>query len=752
MESIYTITSKMGKVELRCLDEGSFRVRVTSGKAFSESLLSKYNILQEHPKTVNAALNDNVLSTDRFTVTIADDTVRITGEGHDLTFTLSGKGGDVYENAGFRLSTGLADSERLYGLGDENRDGIMKRGRIATLWQTDYIGYGPIPFLMSSAGWGILINCTYLHTYDLGATKSDLLSIDAEKGVIDFYIFLAKDMKGVLALYTDVAGKPVMLPKSAYGFTFVCNEEVGAKTMLEDCASFRRYGIPCDIIGLEPGWMETHYDFSVDKKWDQGRFYLPYWEPANYTGPFSFFYNLRKMGYKLSLWLCCDYDLLWEEEGEARRRVENAMYDRLIKDEHLHYSVSMDKFTKEGECWFEHLKKFVDNGAAAFKLDASNQCLEHPDRLWAGKYLDDEVHNVYCAIYAKQMKEGFQRYTGKRALIYTPCLYAGTQRYAASWAGDTGGGAGTLIATLNLALSGHANASCDLDPTDPYAIHYGFLMPWSQLLGWRNWHQPWLLGDEIEEMIRFYSRLRASLFPYIYSMAHISNRTGLPLARPLCLTYPDDVALDALKNEYMFGDALLVGAFDMHLTLPQGRWYDFFTDECYAGGKTIDYVLPQGKGGALFVKAGSILVKQEPMRHVDEAFPEAYEIHVYPGGDASFDLIEDDGITYDYEKGYFFSTKIETKESDDMILFTLFPREGRWGEKKSNEVYDIATMSENHLANIPEAPALTSFTVVIHGEYEVAGITATYTNGHTRFRITKEEHARGAVTLRAVKK
>ncbi|MBQ8908592.1 MAG: DUF5110 domain-containing protein [Clostridia bacterium] len=753
MKNVFLFEAQGRRVELRAIDEGIFRVRLSATGKFRESMLSRYGILQEQPKDIEARLEDGVLQTGRFSLALSGESLSVSGEGHSLAFTVSGRGGEALSEEGFRLSLGLTEKERLYGLGDENRDGIMKRGRVATLWQTDYIGYGPIPFLMSSAGWGILVNCTYLHTYDMGASEKNTLVIDAEKGALDFYIFLASDMKGVLQLYTDVSGKPVMLPKSAYGFTFVCNEQANAKMMLEDCAAFRRYGIPCDIVGLEPGWMETHYDFSVDKKWDAERFYLPYWEPANYTGIFSFCYNLRKMGYKLSLWLCCDYDLLYEEEGEVRRRTENSMEGRLIKDEHLHYSVSMDRITKQGEPWFEHLKKFVDNGAAAFKLDASQQCLEHPDRLWAGKYFDDEVHNVYCVIYAKQMKEGFQNYTGKRALIYTPCLYAGTQRYAASWAGDTGGGEGTLTSILNLALSGHANASCDLDPTDPKSIHYGFLMPWSQLLGWRNWHQPWLLGEELEEMIRSYSRLRSSLFPYIYSMAHLTNRTGIPLARPLCLAYPDAPALDALRNEYMLGDSLLVGAFDMHLTLPKGKWTDFFTGKEYEGERELDYLPPKGKGGALFVKEGSILVMQEPMSHVDAGFPEEYLVHIYPGADTAFTLVEDDGITYDYEDGKVFETKMEMTDScKEGFTFTLYTREGEWGEKKTEEAYDVNTMSENHIANVPDAPAVSGFTVMIHGDYIVEGAEATSENGTTVLRISKEAHEAGVLSFRAVKK
>lgn len=127
-------------------------------------------------------------------------------------------------------------------------------------------------------------------------------------------------MKDALDKYTRVSGRPVLLPKAAYGLTFVNNEEEGARDLLQNCLMFRREKIPCDIMGLEPGWMSKHYDFSVDKKWDDTRFYRPYWMPENYSGSGTFFYNLRQMGYKLSLWLCCDYDLLWQEENECRER------------------------------------------------------------------------------------------------------------------------------------------------------------------------------------------------------------------------------------------------------------------------------------------------------------------------------------------------------------------------------------------------------------------------------------------------
>ena len=104
--------------------------------------------------------------------------------------------------------------DSLYGLGDETRERLMKRGHKAILWQTNVSCYGPIPFLMSTNGWGILMNCTFAHSYDLGASDPSWLRIGSDKGILDFYLFLAKDMPGILQRYTDVSGKPVLLPKS----------------------------------------------------------------------------------------------------------------------------------------------------------------------------------------------------------------------------------------------------------------------------------------------------------------------------------------------------------------------------------------------------------------------------------------------------------------------------------------------------------------------------------------------------------
>ncbi len=742
-------------LQIRTLSEGIFRIRQSPSEKFSESLLERYHILHE-PEEDFEGITDETKSghiiAGEYSVLpdLEKRTLRFSGKEQELFLQLpvllSGE-------KGFHLEIDLDEDEALYGLGDVERERLNRRGGCFSVWQANVTTYGPIPYLMSSRGWGILINCTYRQQFDLGSSKPNRILIDAENGGLDFYVFLADNMQKTLELYTLISGRSVMLPRAAYGITSVCSEDYDAQDMLTACMQYRKFDIPCDIIGLEPEWMEKFYDFTVDKKWDPKRFYLPTWLPENTSSEATFFYNLRKMGYKLSLWLCCDYDLLWEEEhstlyeGYAKR---NSFDGAAIVDAHFEYDALMDKYTKQGEPWFEHLKKFVDNGAAAFKLDGANQVLEHPDRLWAGKYTDDEVHNVYPVIYAKQMKEGFENYTGRRAMIYTPSLYAGTQQYAATWAGDTGGGHGSLVSILNLALCGHSNASCDMDPTTPEGMHCGFLMPWTQYNGWRNWQLPWFMGEETENMWRRYAHLRSSLFPYIYSMAHKAAETGLPMARPMCLVYPGKKELADAKNIYMLGDSMLVGAFDMNICLPDGEWMDMFTGKIYGGGKSFAYEIPEGWGGALFAKSGSVWVTQKSKPYLDSPKPAEYTIHIYPGEDCGFTMYEDDGISYGYLKGEVAKTDMLLKHgNDNSFCFILKKRQGGYDLNK-NEEYNIIEMSENHPSNRQPLPDVSAFHVVIYLSekpnrvfLQEKEIDAIYQNGRLEFDISKEMHERG---------
>lgn len=661
------------KLDVKQINNGIFHI--TDSESTHQSLLSKYNILKDEVSDFDAALLFNEVST------YSDENkTDFSFDGNCLTLEFSEK------DKGYHLRIPVDESTRFFGLGDSSRESIERRGHKIDLWIKNVTGYGPTPFLMTSSGWGIFINSTYKISCDIDSEEKGYVDFDVKGGSADIYVFLAPSMKTIINLYTEITGKPVILPKSAYGFVFVCNEEENARQLVEDTAAFRKNKVPCDIMSLEPEWMTEHYDFTTKKSWSKERFYLPIWQPENYSGHHSFFFNLREMGMKLSLWLCCDYDILWEEEKSSLASKEYGFYDADVRDEHLGYDTMMDKFTVPGEPWFKHLEKFVDQGVFAFKMDGANQVLEHPDRLWAGTYKDDEVHNVYPVILAKQMKDGFEKKTGKRAMIFTPGVYAGTQKYAASWSGDTGGTQKTLVSVMNHAMSGHTNTTCDINLTDPHSIHYGSLISWSKGYAWCNWHYPWLLGDRLFDVIQYYNTLRSSLFPYIYSYAHEAAHSGMPIARPLPLVYENTSQFDNVDNMYMLGDYFLIGAFDMNMDLPEGKWTDYFTGEIYEG--KIEYLPPEGKGGALFVKSGSIIVTQPPMLYLDEKLPEQYNVALYPGEECSFDLIEDDGITYDYLNNAYCSTHMHMDKFDgNTLCFSVNKRQGQF--EKMPDITDL---------------------------------------------------------------
>lgn len=714
------------------IGKGGFRLSSDSGR---ESLLSRYGILKDALRRTYSEVA--TLSLDGNTATL--HTAR-----RDVTLTVA------EQERGFSVTVPLSAGERLFGLGDATRDAVMLRGLKVPVHVCNVASYGPQPLLLSSDGWAILVNCTYSQSFDIGHDDPDTLVIYASGGRVDLYLFVADTLGDLVEAVTDITGKPAMLPAFGYGLTIVNNEQVGARELLENIRLCREREIPCDIMGLEPSWMGG-YNFTVNKGWDKNLFYLPHWKPDNQSGSSTFFFPMREKGMRLSLWLCEEYDLFYEEErrvGEMIGMDKDPTIDDVFRqnaafvDDRLTSKSRADNITRRDEPWFEHLKKFVDNGAVCFKLDGSRQVMEHPDRLWAEKYTDDEGHNVYPVILARQMMEGFRDHTGgRRAMLYTAGAFTGTQQFAATWAGDTGGGPRPLVSVLNYAMCGHTNTSCDLEITDPEAMHYAFLLSWTQLLCWANWRYPWYLCHETEEMFRSYALLRSSLFPHIYAAAHRAAVTGYPVVRPLPLVYPETDRFDGVKNAYMLGDSLYVAAFDMNLDLPDGKWYDYFDDTRVYEGK-VTYERAPGRGGALLAKAGSVVVTMTPQQYILEREHE-YVLRVYPGGDGEAILYEDDQHTYGYLDGEFATTKVTLRDGGDTgYTLTVGKREGSFPGRPDNGHDHF----ENSIPRIDPLPPVRDMTVYLAGRVPASvaldgeAVALTRGDGHATFTVPAALH------------
>jgi alpha-glucosidase len=398
---------------------GVFCLRVRAAGEKPRHLLSRYGVV--------AAARDGAVLRGTGRVHFADGGIAISEEG---AFALSAGDGSellagtlpVPEGGGFSFSLILDKDDRLYGLGDLTRDRLEMRGLRDVSWVWNVKSYAPMPVFWSSRGWGVFVNTTWRTALDVDSGGDGLMKITCEGGAAEVYFFLAESPAEMLERITSITGRPCLLPKWAYGLTFVCNLKANAREVLDDALAMRREGIPCDALGLEPGWMSVDYDYSTKKTWHPERFYFSSWAPED-----TFIAALRRLGFKLSLWLCCDYDLAWEEERAVRESEELSLKvngsdghhpDDFEKDPHFgHGPCLMDKLTVRDEPWFEHLKAFVDAGARAFKLDGALQVNEHPDRLWGGRYLDAEMHNLYPTLLNKQMYEGFRRHCGLRPMV-----------------------------------------------------------------------------------------------------------------------------------------------------------------------------------------------------------------------------------------------------------------------------------------------------------------------------------------------
>jgi alpha-glucosidase (family GH31 glycosyl hydrolase) len=724
-----------GSVRVDVLGERLFRLRYSKTGQWTESALNRYGIFSRTLPAVSFQRTDASGAT-----TLSTKQARLTVVRKDGALTLlSAVGKSPVEQAapvyqalgGYDLRFSLAKDERLYGMGDVSRENIMRRGGTYEFWVRNVKSYIPIPVVLSSRGWGLLMNTTWRNTIDAGKVDPDRMVCTAPRSELDYYLFCGPDYRSLLDTYTSFTGRPALLPVWGYAFTYVCNENIDAFNMMNEALTFRREHMPCDVIGLEPGWMSKNYDMTTAKDWHAQRFPIPKWSPK---GPHTFLGALARKGFKLSLWLCCDYDLgVFEEQqlvgkkslqaGSRLAKVEGDA-DDFEKDEHLNKPTAKKrpaaKPVEGAEPWFEHLVKFVEQGVSAFKLDGAMQVIEHPTRKWGNGMTDEQMHNLYPVIYAKQMARGFETVAGRRAMVYSAGGYAGVQQFVASWAGDTGGGPKPLASMLNLGLSGHSNHSCDMDVFSLESLHFGFLQTWAQQNNWAYWRQPWLLEDEQIEAFRRYGQLRYRLLPYLYSTAAEAAATGYPVMRAMPLAYPDDPSWDTNRSQYMLGDNLLVSAFTKEVRLPAGQWTDYFTGKQFTGPATLPVTITPTQGGALLVRQGAIIPTWPACDHVERGWAPEVGLLVYPSAKSEFTLYEDDGQSLAYRTGQFARTRLSCETSGGTVRLTIGPREGRYAGMPATRDF-TATV---RLAGKPKTVTLDGQPVA-DMQWDVAQATAT---------------------------
>ncbi len=690
----YTVINVAGQYYLKfsILSENIVRVQISvNSEDFPETGLNKYGFISDSDLPFKEKLDmtrvdssEGInLQAGKFNILVSNKDVgkiffrdRRTNEIflHQDRFELTENGGQIFFKA--------SDNENWCGFGDQVRDRLFHRGYICDLHVRNVKSYIPVPFFMSTCDYGVLVNTTYRVIFDMCKSEGDTFGWWHKQKFIDYYVIRSEGFKSIIDDYTKLTGRPKLPPLWSFGLWYIARTQANDYEVVNDGLNFRREQIPCDVISLEPGWMDKYYDTSTDKKWSDERFPIPKWA---FTGPHNFIDALKRMGYKLGLWLCCEYDLSYEQErkigNEIRREHQSPEFHQGAElDTHFSWPRYADEITKPDQPWFEHLKKFVNQGADFFKLDGAYQVCDHPDRVWGNGMLDEEMHNLYPLLLSQQMWEGFAKHTSRRPVVFTVAGWVGFQSWCGTWTGDTGGKIDTLGGMLNTAMVGHSWCTNDMEVAEPEGIHMGYLLPWSQINSWCYFRMPWVQGTKLCNMHKYYANLRARLIYYFYSWAYYATQNGCPLIRPLVLEFEDDENTYNLQHQYLLGRDILVIAYKKDAYFPSGKWKDYWTGRIVEGRSHRQIDWPADRGGGLYIREGAIIPFIPILQYrEEESIIEAINLYVFPKlGISQFQLYEDDGVSFEYEKGIFKKTEIKTNFRNSKIKIEIEMPVGRY--------------------------------------------------------------------------
>jgi alpha-D-xyloside xylohydrolase len=579
--------------------------------------------------------------------------------------------------------------EHYYGLG-QNQEGILDyRGRSIDCKHFYDAPAGEtvcVPFLVTNKFYGIIWDNPSDTVIAAGIHGQTTWKSNVGERV-SYFVITGATLDELYAGYRKITGATPLPPKAAFGYIQSKARYETQQQVLAVADGYRSRGYPLDIVVVDWFYWTRMGQLDID--------------PAAFPDPRGMNQKLHDQGVHtlISVWP--------RFEKESRYFDFLAAKGWLLRDEHGkpvdglaersdRAGALVDSTNPQAREWY--WDRIRDNIAAQgfdwFWLDETEPDLV-PDGYYYSIGSGDRYHNLFPLLHTQGVAEGSRRdRPNERNLILARAAYLGSQRHGSLfWSSDinpTWEAFRRQIPTgLNFTASGLAYWGNDiggwqwlpqshtperpplLDPSDARAVvghnddypelitrwyEYATFTPTMRAHGMRKDTEVWSYGKQAEAVIVEYLRLRYTLIPYIYSLAKQTYDTGAPFMRPLFMDFPDDPNVSNLGDEYMFGPAFLVapvteqGRESRQVYLPAGRdWYNFWTNEKFRGGQTVTVSAPIDTL-PLFVSAGSIIplgndIQSTSMRQTLK------EIRIYPGRTVEFPLYDDDGITYEYEKG-----------------------------------------------------------------------------------------------------
>jgi alpha-glucosidase len=578
--------------------------------------------------------------------------------------------------------------ENYYGLGDKP-GALNRRNRAFTMWNTDAFGfqestdpiYKTIPFflgVLDGRAYGIFFDNTYRSNFNFGLESPDFYSFGSEGGEINYYYIAGPDARKVVERYVDLTGHTELPPYWTLGFQQSRYSYYPEARVLEIARTFRQKRIPADAIYLDIDYQKDYAPFTINRD------HFPNFEQMVKTLSAEGFHTVLITD--LHIKFDPDHGYSPYDTGIKNdvfvRKADGSLY---VGEVWPGQSVFPDfTLTRVRNWWGEQYSGFVKMGISGFWNDMNEPALfvtptktmplDNRHRLDDGTTLDHRaVHNIFGMLNVRATYDGLRQLRpNERPFVLTRAAYAGTQRYAATWTGDNSSTWNHIrISTpimLNMGISGYPFVGSDIGgfagspPMD-------LLTRWIQLGAFNpiyrdhtgagtNDQEPWVGGSQYEGIRRRYIELRYRFLPYTYTTVEETTRTGLPIMRPLFLEYPQTAAFYDDDRDFLFGNDLLVEPVvsemvdPLVVNLPPGNWYDFWT-AAQVTNKDKLVLHPTLDELPLYIRAGAIVPMQKVIQYTGETPSGPLELRVYPGDNCHGALYQDDGHSYDYQKGAF---------------------------------------------------------------------------------------------------
>jgi alpha-D-xyloside xylohydrolase len=490
------------------------------------------------------------------------------GEGKHLT-RISNKGiawmndnGDSYMNIQLNLAVG----ELIYGLG-EHFTPLVKNGQTIEIWNEDggtasEQAYKNIPFYLTNRGYGVFINYPGRVSLEIGTEIVDKVQITVPGEELEIFFIYGKNPREIIKRYTDFLGKPALPPEWSFGLwlstSFTTNYDEATVTSF--LAGMAERDIPVSVFHFDCFWMKefTWSSFS--------------WDSDVFPDPQSQLKRLHEKGFKVSVWInpyIAQMSELFDEAKSAGYLIKRA--DGSVWQWDLWQpGMAIVDFTNPDACrWFQSkLQSLLDIGVDSFKTDFGERI--PTDVVYFDGSDPIRMHNYYPYLYNKTVFELLEKEKKGEAIVFSRSATAGCQKFPIHWGGDNESTfesmAGTLRGGLSMALSGFGFWSHDIGGFEGTPnpdvfkrwLAFGLLSSHSRLHGSASYRVPWLIDEESSQVTKFFTDLKKTLMPYIFTMAKIAHSEGTPVMRPMMMEFPQDPACQYLDRQYMLGDSILV--------------------------------------------------------------------------------------------------------------------------------------------------------------------------------------------------